>query len=243
VEVLQALFATVLIAGFAAVFFYTMLDSENPLKLKINSYITGKPPAQCKKCGKDIPPNKSKCSSCRTEEGIKAIATLVTGAVGVMIAAHLLKAGFSFLKGINLEALNPAIKKAIEQASGDLESLRNNNERLNRAEGLLAAGDKISVDQAAMLTCATLEFGLKTLSQRHGVNGNLGEAEGMVDLATRLKDNSVITYADFQGIRNLVYRVRNPVMHGDFDRFLDSDVRDQIAFTRTFFDKHRLNNN
>jgi hypothetical protein len=242
-EILQGLFAILLVGGFIVVMIYMMLDSENPLKLKINAYITGKPPAHCQKCGKNIPPDKKKCSSCRTEDGIKAFATLVTGAVGVFIAAHLLKAGFSFLKGINLESLNPAIRKAIEQASGDLESIRNNNERLNRAERLLQAGDKISVDQAAMLTCATLEFGLKNLSQKHGVNGNLGESEGMVELATRLKDSNVITHEDYQGIRNLVYRVRNPVMHGDFERFQDSDVREQITFARSFFNKHRLSNN
>jgi hypothetical protein len=242
-EILQGLFVVVIIGGMLAIMFYMMLDSENPLKLKINSYITGKPPAHCQKCGKDIPPDKQKCSSCRTEEGIKAFATIVTGAFGIFVAAHLLKAGFSFLKGINLEGLNPIIRKAIEQASNDIESIRNNNERLNRAERLLQEGDKISVDQAAMLTCATLEFGLKSLSQKHGVNGNLGESEGMVELATRLKDSRVITHEDYQGIRNLVYKVRNPVMHGDFDRFKDTDVREQISFTRSFFRKYQLSNN
>lgn len=219
-----------------------MRDQDDPLKMKIITRL-GWPTRNCPDCGKLIPSGMRKCSACKSKEwsdGVSAIAGLFGAAIGVAILVGLVRAGFSILQGIDLASLNPELQKAIQQASVDLGVLQSGGARLERAETLLNANDKISIDQAAMLTCATLEGGLRMLSQRNGVPQNLGEQEGMVDLAQRLKERNLISYDDVSGIKHLVHRVRNPVMHGDFDSFEPSDVRDQIDFTRTFLNKYQI---
>jgi hypothetical protein len=55
------------------------------------------------------------------------------------------------------------------------------------------AGDKISVEEAAMLASATLEAGLKTLCQRNDVTLDSEQSEGMVGIAIALKNQNIIS--------------------------------------------------
>lgn len=239
-DILVSIFGVILFLGFMLLCLYMMLGTENPLKLKINAYFTGKEPGNCTKCKKLIPSDRKKCSGCSFAEGVGDFVALFAVAVGGLVLAKIIGAGFSFLRDVDVKTLNPAIQEAIELASVDINSISNNQERLRRAEALLDESDKISTDQAAMLTCATLECGLKTLAQRNYIENNLGEHEGMVDLAIRLSESNVISDNDLRGIKSLVYRVRNPVMHGDFDKFAETDVLTQIHFTRELFARYEL---
>lgn len=201
---------------------------------------------KCHNCGAAVSQNDVQCPSCGTQltlsggeivGGLLALGGLVLGGV---LAAKAVKKGFSLLKDVDWESLSEEIKRALEQTQDDFTSIKDNGERLKRAEGLLAADDKISTDQAAMLVCATLEAGLKTLSQKNNVESNFGETEGMVEIATNLKDANVISYEDLRAVKNCVYSVRNPVMHGNFSKVEKRAVQEQIDFVRTFFIKHRL---
>jgi hypothetical protein len=173
------------------------------------------------------------------DDGAKALLAVGGLLLGGWIATKLVKKGFSFLKGVDWNALSEELLRAIELAQTDIKTIKGHRERLRRAEKLLLLEDKISVDQAAMLMCATLEAGLKSLADRHSITLD-PEADGIIEIATALKDENKISYSEFQGIKECVFDVRNPVMHGDFDRYEKADVEQQLDFVREFFTTHNL---
>lgn len=197
----------------------------------------------CPKCGATVPQYATACPSCNAlvmDDGTKAVLAIGGVLLGGWLAKKLVKKGFSFLKGIDWSSISEEVKRAIDLAQMDMGAIKDNRERLNRAEKLLLLDDKVSIDQAAMLVCATLEAGLKSLTERHSITLADGMSEGMIELATSLKENNKISSADFQGVRNCVFKVRNPVMHGDFNRYQKTDVEQQLSFVRAFFRTHQL---
>jgi hypothetical protein len=143
-------------------------------------------------------------------------------------------------ESIDWDSLDPVLKEAIGRFIADISKIRDKSARLNKAESLLLIGDKISIDQAAMLASATLEAGLKTLCQRNGVVLDTEEVEGMAGIASALRDRSIISAHDHSEVIEYVNSVRNKVMHGDFDNLNEADVREEIDFTREFFSSHGL---
>ena len=197
----------------------------------------------CPKCSSVVPPNSTACPSCNAliiDDGAKALLAVGGLLLGGWIATKLVKKGFSFLKGIDWNAVSDELRRAIELAQMDMGTIKDHRERLRRAEKLLVLDDKISVDQAAMLVCATLEAGLKSLADRHSIILDPDASDGMIEIATALKADNKISHADFQGIRQCVFNVRNPVMHGDFNRYQKADVERQLDFVRQFFTTHNL---
>jgi hypothetical protein len=197
----------------------------------------------CPKCSRVIPSRSTSCPSCNAlimDDGAKALLAVGGLLPGGWLTTKLVKKGFSFLKGIDWTAVSEELSRAIELAQMDVNTIKDHRERLNRAEKLLVLDDKISVDQAAMLVCATLEAGLKSLADRHAITLDADASEGMIEIATALEANNKISHSDFQGISQCVFNVRNPVMHGDFHRYHKTDVQRQLDFVRQFFTTHNL---
>ena len=197
----------------------------------------------CPKCSSVVPPHSTACPSCNAliiDDGTKAVLAVGGLLFGGWLTTKLVKKGVSFLKGIDWGAVSDELRRAIELAQMDIDAIKDHRERLNRAEKLLVFDDKISVDQAALLVCATLEAGLKSLADRHSITLDADASEGMIEIATALEANNKISHADFQGIRQCVFNVRNPVMHGDFNRYQKADVQRQLEFVRHFFTTHSL---
>lgn len=203
----------------------------------------------CHVCGTTVARYATTCQSCKTQlavdggevlTGLLAIGGLVFGSI---VAAKVVKKGFAFLRdNVDWESLGEEIIRALEQTQQDIDSIKDNRERLARVERLLEAEDSISVDQAAMLLSATFEAGLKNLSQARHVQQSFGENEGMVEIGVILKDQAVISGDDLRGIKSFAYRIRNPVVHGEFGKLQKSDVMEQLGFVRGFLVKHGLIN-
>lgn len=197
----------------------------------------------CPKCNTVVSPGSTTCPSCNTwimDDGAKALLAVGGLLLGGWVATKLVKKGFSFLKGIDWNALSEELGRAIELAQMDMGTIKGHRDRLRRAGDLLLFDDKISVDQAAMLVCATLEAGLKSLADRHSITLDPDASDGMIEIATALKANNKISHSDFQGIRQCVFDVRNPVMHGDFNCYQKADVQRQLDFAHQFFTTHNL---
>ena len=197
----------------------------------------------CPKCSTVIPAHTTACPSCDAlimDDGAKALLAVGGLLLGGWLTTKLVKKGFSFLRGIDWNAVSEELRRAIELAQMDVDTIKDHRERLSRAEKLLVLDDKISVDQAAMLVCATLEAGLKSLADRHSITLDADSSEGMIEIATALEADNKISHADFHCIRQCVFNVRNPVMHGDFNRYQKADVQRQLEFVRHFFTTHNL---
>jgi hypothetical protein len=106
---------------------------------------------------------------------------------------------------------------------------------LEKAEHFLTTGE---INQAAMCGSVALESGLKTLCERHDIS--IKEAEGMADIASKLKDKRVITADEYWQLRKYTSTVRNKAMHGDFESIDKPDVWTMIGFTRGFFNNYGL---
>ena len=143
-------------------------------------------------------------------------------AIGAL-AFKLLQEGYSFLKNVDWDSLAPQDRQALSGLTADLTRITDNRARLDRAESLLADANRISIEQSALLTSATLEAILKDLTDQHGIVLTAEQSEGAVGLAIALRDRNVISTEHYKQIRHFISEVRNKVMHGDFDSF-DGDL-------------------
>jgi hypothetical protein len=200
----------------------------------------------CTKCGKVIASNAVKCPYCNTPVsdagsvlfgGLLALGGL---ALGGYVVKKMVKAGF--FKDIDWDSVGERLLKALEQTQYDFDSLRSNKERLNRVEELLRKGDSISIDEAALLVGAIMESGLRMVCTAKGIDNTVEPGEGMVELATRLNNESVISDLELRRVKEYTFKVRNPIVHGNFGTVTAADVTSQLEFTRRFFSDHGLIN-
>ena len=95
----------------------------------------------CSKCGTAVPQHAPSCPSCNTlimDGGTKAVLA-IGGLLLGWLTKKRVKKGFSFLKGIDWSAVSEELKRAIELAQMDMGAIKDNRERLDRAETLLLA--------------------------------------------------------------------------------------------------------
>ncbi|MEX8519024.1 MAG: hypothetical protein AB3X44_10975 [Leptothrix sp. (in: b-proteobacteria)] len=165
--------------------------------------------------------------------------TIVVGLLLTYGAYKGFKKCLSVLADIDEKRLTTQDQEALKRFSLDLTRLGANEERLDRADALLLTGDRISIEEAALLTSAVLEAGLKEIRARYSINLPV-EAEGMIGLAIVLRDQYVISNDACREIRHYGTSIRNKVMHGDFNELDRTVVEQQIQFTRIFLREHEI---
>ena len=175
----------------------------------------------------------------RPEEDHSFAEVLLAAAIGVA-AFKAIEKTYSLLKGIDWKSLGENDKEALNRFSSDIERLRDNRDRLARAEQLAVDGDRISIEQGALLASATLEAGLKQLQRYYSVILTDEQSDGIVGLATALRDKAFISSEEYREARRFVSTVRNKVMHGEFHELDSSEVQKGIQFVRLFFSAHQL---
>lgn len=156
---------------------------------------------------------------------------------GAIVLTLVAKKGFTFLKGVDWSKVSAEILEALKEVSQEFDEAKGNAARLRIAKEHLNAGDKISLEQASLLMCATLESGLKSIAEQNKVL-NLGTAEGMKDIAYRLKNENIISYNELQGIKTIASTARNRIMHGDFSRIDPVIIKEQVGFVHNFLSVH-----
>jgi hypothetical protein len=197
----------------------------------------------CDKCGRSMDLNGLGCIYCDGHDDNNSIGDMFTGIAGLAIGGWLaFKVGrkcFSFLPEIKWDGVNEKFKKIATKVEGDLSRLGNNNKRLKLVQSLLDSNDSIEIDQAALMLCATLEGGLKTLTERSGIIIPSG-SRGIVDIANILKDANVISSQELNQFKQISYKIRNPAMHGDFNSYDKDQVLSQFKLVCDFFVKYKL---
>lgn len=201
----------------------------------------------CPSCGTGITASQTTCPSCKRTlgadggdiaAGLLALGGLVLGGV---VAAKVAKKTFTFLKeNVDWDAVGSEIVRALAQTQYDLDSITHTRDRLDRVEQLLQAEDDTSTETAALLLSATLEASLKQMSQARNVQQDFTETEGLVEIANKLAEHAVIDPSEVRSIKDFTYRVRNPVVHGQFGKVSKSDVLEHAHFVRTLLTKNHL---
>jgi hypothetical protein len=169
----------------------------------------------------------------------KEFGQLIAVVVGIGVVSEVVRAGFSFLKGVDWASVGEDLKKAIEEAAREVETQPSGLARLERAQTLLDSGGEIEREAAAMLASATLEHGLRVLAKRAGVDV-AAEDNSLAGLAILLATGGHITWDEKKEIAYYATAIRNRVMHGDLGAIASQDVANLIKSTRSFFAAHRI---
>ena len=175
----------------------------------------------------------------RDDEAAEALGAFLVLAGAAWLGSKVVKAGFAFLKEVDWERAGEELKRAFEQASIDVQRQPNVSARLDRADQLLVSGGEINVDQAAMLTSATLELGLRSLAHRVRLPIS-DENDSLAGLAIELGRGGYIPSEDQRQIQHYAARIRNRVMHGRFDGMNVQEVRNFHALARRCLSAHRI---
>lgn len=198
----------------------------------------------CPRCSATVPSSEVRCPSCDRRVSISG-GELLLGALGLLAGGYVVskvaKKSLNFLSGLDWDSIGEELKKAIELANIDMAKLEGNTTRLNRAETLLKSStyDKMAIDQAAFLTCATLESGLKVLAERHHIELD-PDNKGMMELTVKLNENGIVSQDEYRQIKRLILDVRNPVFHGSFGVHDREAIQGYIDFCREFMLEHNL---
>lgn len=147
------------------------------------------------------------------DDAAEALAGLLLLVGVAWLGSKVLKAGFAFLKEVDWNQVGGDLRRAIEQAAVEVERQPDVMARLDRAEQLMMSGGEINLDQAAMLTSATLELGLRTLARRHRLSVS-EDNDSLAGLAIALGQSGHIPSQDQRQIQYYASCIRNRVMHG-----------------------------
>jgi hypothetical protein len=173
------------------------------------------------------------------DDGAEAIAALLLLVGGAWLVSKVVKTGFAFLKEVDWDDVAGGVKSAIEQATVEIERQPSAIARLDRAEQLLTSGGEINVDQAAMLTSATVELGLRTLANRYDVVVN-SDDNSLAGLAIRLGESGYLTPQEQRQFQQYAFRIRNRVMHGELGVMNAQEVTAFVQASRRLFAAHDI---
>ncbi len=168
------------------------------------------------------------------------LGTFLAAAIGTLLVAKALEAGFAFLKDIDWGSVGKDLRSALEAAEREIKTQPSGLLRLEKAKSLLASGDEIEKDESAMLASATLELGLRSIAKRNRL-AIAPDEDSLAGLAIRLARDGFITRSEQDLIRYYTAKVRNRVMHGDLGTIEPREVATLIEACHRFFTAHRLN--
>jgi len=166
-------------------------------------------------------------------------ATFAAAAVGTWLGWNALRAGFKFLENVDWEGIGEELRAALEAAGRDMADQPSGLARLKKARLLLASGEEIERDEAALLASATLELGLRSVVDRHSLSIR-PEESSLVGLAIALGQRGFITHGEEDMIHHYAARVRNRVMHGELGTIEEREVAALIEACDRFFREHGL---
>lgn len=173
------------------------------------------------------------------DDAAEALAGLLLLVGAAWLGSKVLKAGFAFLKEVDWDRVNADLRRAIEQAALDVERQPDVTARLDRAEQLIMSGGEINLDQAAMLTSATLELGLRTLARRHRMTVS-EDNDSLAGLAIALGQSGQISQQDQRQIQYYASCIRNRVMHGQLGVMKANEVASFHQLARRCLANHGI---